>query len=188
MSVHGMKPTFTNREEYQMWLKDWKALYAYASLDSKTAKRRIKHLQRLIPNMSEGDELNEVRKRLSALQREKPYKRVTARKLLTVLDEARIRWSNIVAMKNGIEEQAKEFPLEVETRNIDFHFNKKSMEFDFIPMWVVKARGKSYYCNSVVSNIGFSTRENPEHPSTKGSLRIKRGTLKIDADGNAEIV
>ena len=34
---------------------------------------------------------------------------------------------------------------------------------------------------------GFTTRETPDHPSTKGSLRVKRGTLSIDAEGNAII-
>lgn len=174
MSVHGMKPSFTTYQGYQEWRAGWRELYSLASEDIRRSKNRIKDLQRAGESSA-------------AQQREHHFKRVTARKLMTVLDEAKIRWENIRNMRRGIQEQMKEFPLTLEAKNIDFHFNKKSNEFDFIPMWVVKAKGKSYYCHSVVSSIGFSTRETPDHPSTKGSIRFKKGTLRIDENGVAYI-
>jgi hypothetical protein len=41
-------------------------------------------------------------------------------------------------------------------------------------MWVVKAKGQTYYVNHVDmdSGIGFN-KETPDNPSTKGSLKFK---------------
>lgn len=174
MSVHGMQPKFTDYQGYQAWRSDWRELYAHASSEVRQSKLKIKTYQR------EGHPSG-------ALQREHAYKRAIARKLMTALETAKIRWQQIKDMKRGIQEQAAEYPLQVEGKNIDFHFNKKSMEFDFVPMWVVKARGKTYYVHHMECQAGFTTRETPDHPSTKGSLRVKRGTLSIDAQGSATI-
>ena len=172
MSVHGMQPKFTDYKGYSEWRSDWRELYAHASSEVRTSKFEIKARQRIGQPVSD-------------LIKEHGHKRAIARKLMTALETAKIRWQKIKDMKKGIAEQAKEFPLEVESKNIDFHFNKASIEFDFIPMWVVKARGKTWYCHSVVSSIGFSTRVTPDHPSTKGSIRFKKGTLRIDENGVA---
>ena len=61
-----------------------------------------------------------------------------------------------------------------------FHFNKASIADPTIPMWVVKHKGNTYYVNhmTVEPGVGFSTKETPENPHTKGSLKIK-GKLKI---------
>lgn len=186
MSVHGMQPKFTDYAGYSAWRSDWRELYAHASAEVRQSKNRIKHFQRVIQGMCEKDENRwKICDNIGLMIEEHGHKRAIARKLNTALETAKLRWAQIKGMKAGIKEQAKEFPLEVEAKNIDFHFNKKSMEFDFVPMWVVKARGKSYYCHSVVSNIGFSTRETPDHPSTKGSIRFKKGTLRIDENGVA---
>ena len=187
MSVHGMQPRFTDYQGYSAWRSDWRELYAHASSEVRESKNAIKALQRKFSHYDDHLDkmLDPVRDRISSLQKEHVHKRAIARKLMTALEVANIRWGQIKAMKRGIAEQAKEYPLEVETKNIDFHFNKKSMEFDFVPMWVVKARGKTWYCHSVVSSIGFSTRETPDHPSTKGSIRFKKGTLRIDENGVA---
>jgi hypothetical protein len=184
MSVHGIQPRFTDYAGYSVWRSDWRELYAHAASEVRLSKLRIKHFQRFTHQL-EGEQRDKNCDNIGALIVEHGHKRAIARKLMTALETAKIRWGQIKAMKQGIKEQAKEFPLEVESKNIDFHFNKKSVEFDFIPMWVVKARGKSYYCHSVVSNIGFSTRETPDHPSTKGSIRFKKGTLRIDENGVA---
>ena len=64
-----------------------------------------------------------------------------------------------------------------ETERIVFHFNKKYLEDNTIPMWVVKHKGETYYVNHMTVNVGFSTKETPEG-RTKGSLLIK-GKLKI---------
>ena len=74
--------------------------------------------------------------------------------------------------------------LNDETINrIIFHFNKGFLQDPTIPMWVIKHKGKSYYVNHLDSKIGFSTKETPDNPSTKGSLMIK-GSLKILSEDN----
>ena len=52
-----------------------------------------------------------------------------------------------------------------------------------VPMWTIKHKGETYYVHhmEVMPGIGFSTKETPENPHTKGSLRIK-GKLKIEDD------
>lgn len=174
MSVYGMQPKFTDYAGYSAWRSEWRELYAHAAAEVRESKNNIKALQR--SGQPSG-----------AQQKEHHFKRAIARKLMTALETAKIRWQQIRDMKKGILEQRKEYPLEVEGKNIDFHFNKKSMEFDFVPMWVVKARGKTFYVNHMECLAGFTTRETPDHPSTKGSLRVKRGTLTIDGEGNAVI-
>ena len=187
MSVHGMQPRFVDYQGYQAWRSDWRELYAHASSEVRESKNRIKHFNRMVVKMDGGEQRDKICDNIGVLIVEHGHKRAIARKLMTALEVANVRWGQIKAMKRGIVEQAKEYPLEVETKNIDFHFNKKSMEFDFVPMWVVKARGKTYYVAHMDCQTGFTTRETPDHPSTKGSLRVKRGTLRIDAEGNAVI-
>lgn len=61
------------------------------------------------------------------------------------------------------------------------------MEDPKIPMWVVKCKGETYYVNhvEVSPGIGFSTKETPDNPHTKGSIKLK-GNLKIYTE-NSEI-
>ena len=61
---------------------------------------------------------------------------------------------------------------------IVFHFNKKFLEDNTIPMWVVKHKGETYYVHHMDVKVGFSTKETPNNEHTKGSLKI-RGKLKI---------
>ncbi len=63
---------------------------------------------------------------------------------------------------------------------IIFHFNKKHLEDSNIPMWVIKTKGQTFYVHhvDVSPNVGFSTKETPDNPTTKGSIKIK-GELKI---------
>jgi hypothetical protein len=71
--------------------------------------------------------------------------------------------------------------FEQDKRNtIIVHYNKKHNEDQSIPPWVVKTKGESYYVNhfEVSEGIGFSTKETPDNPHTKGSLKFK-GKLKI---------
>ena len=69
-----------------------------------------------------------------------------------------------------------------------FHFNKAHNANPDIPPWIVKVKGQTYYVHhmDIDKGIGFSTRETPDNPSTKASLRIK-GRVRIDKDGNAFI-
>lgn len=73
-------------------------------------------------------------------------------------------------------------------REIVFHFNKKHLEDKNIPMWVIKHKGHTHYVNHVEvgEGVGFSTKETPDNPHTKGSLKFK-GKLTITV-GNGEIV
>lgn len=52
--------------------------------------------------------------------------------------------------------------IEVACRECVFHFNKKHLEDETVPMWVIKTRGKTYYCNHVSANIPWTTKEYPE--------------------------
>lgn len=61
------------------------------------------------------------------------------------------------------------------------HFNKMHLQDPTIPMWTIKHKGETYYVHhvEVEPGIGFSTKETPENPHTKGSLKFK-GRLKIE--------
>lgn len=63
---------------------------------------------------------------------------------------------------------------------IIFHFNKMSLQDTSVPMWVVKAKGETYYVDhvDVDAGVGFSTKETPDNPHTKGSIKFK-GKLNI---------
>lgn len=68
-----------------------------------------------------------------------------------------------------------------------FHFNKGHLQDPSIPMWVLKSKGYTHYVNHVdFKHINFSTKETPNNPSTKGSIKCK-GYLYIDDDNNALI-
>lgn len=64
---------------------------------------------------------------------------------------------------------------------IVFHFNKKHLEDPNIPMWVIKCKGETYYVHhvDVKPGVGFSTKETPNNPHTKGSIKFK-ANLKIE--------
>lgn len=68
-----------------------------------------------------------------------------------------------------------------------FHFNKGHLTDPTIPMWVVKAHGVTFYVNHVTAEIPWSTKETPNNPSTKGSIKFKRCKLTIDQDNCATL-
>jgi len=68
-------------------------------------------------------------------------------------------------------------------RNIIFHFNKAFLSGSTIPMWTIKSKGQTYYVHHLNSEVGFSTKETPDNPHTKGSLKFK-GTLSIEKINN----
>lgn len=64
-----------------------------------------------------------------------------------------------------------------------FHFNKASLADNEIPMWVLKFDGKTEYVNHVdFINMSFSTKETPDNPHTKGSLKFKNVNLEIEGN------
>jgi len=68
-----------------------------------------------------------------------------------------------------------------------FHFNKASLADPTIPAWVLKIKGQSYYVQHVESNARWTTKETPDNPHTKGSLRFRNVDVEIDEFGNAKI-
>ena len=71
-------------------------------------------------------------------------------------------------------------------RNIVFHFNKMHLQDSTIPMWVVKVKGQTYYIDHLDSLVGFSTKQTPDNPHTKGSLKFK-GNIEIKKINNQTI-
>ena len=69
----------------------------------------------------------------------------------------------------------------VKKSEIIFHFNKKYLEDNTIPMWVIKTKGETYYVHhvNVDAGVGFSTKQTPTNEHTKGSIKIK-GRIKIE--------
>lgn len=61
------------------------------------------------------------------------------------------------------------------------------MEDSTIPMWVVKARGETYYVHHVNCSVPWSTKETPDNAHTKGAIKIKDCLLSIDDDNCATI-
>lgn len=76
----------------------------------------------------------------------------------------------------------KEYPKD----DIVFHFNKKHNEDKTIAPWVVKHKGDTHYVNhiDVKDGVSWSTKENPDNPHTKGSIRFK-GNLELVTDNNS---
>ena len=77
--------------------------------------------------------------------------------------------------------------IAIPCRDVVFHFNKKHLEDSTIPMWVVKARGETYYVNHVDCSVPWSTKETPDNAHTKGAIKIKDCFLTIDDDNCAQI-
>jgi hypothetical protein len=71
---------------------------------------------------------------------------------------------------------------------IVFHYNRKHNEDQSIPPWIVKTKGLTHQVHHFTSEVGFSTKETPDNPATKGSLML-RGTLTLlHRDGKVEAV
>jgi hypothetical protein len=70
-----------------------------------------------------------------------------------------------------------------QVNEVIFHFNKMCLSDNTIPMWVIKHKGKTYYVDhiDILPGIGFSTKETPDNPHTKGSIKLK-GRVKIFTD------
>ena len=68
-----------------------------------------------------------------------------------------------------------------------FHFNKKHLEDQTIPMWVLKFHGETLYVNHVDCSIPWSTKETPDNSHTKGSIKVKDCLLRIDEENSATI-
>ena len=63
--------------------------------------------------------------------------------------------------------------IEYACKDLVFHFNKKHLEDETIPMWVVKTHGETFYVDHVSADIAWSTKETPNNSHTKGSIKFK---------------
>ena len=77
--------------------------------------------------------------------------------------------------------------IEIACKEVVFHFNKGHLTDQTIPMWVLKTKGESYYVHHVDCQMPWSTKETPDNPSTKGSLKIKKCLLTINEANEATI-
>jgi hypothetical protein len=77
--------------------------------------------------------------------------------------------------------------IELACDDVVFHFNKKHLEDANIPMWIIKAKGDSFYIDHVDCRKGWCTKETPDSSHTKGSIKIKDCLLVID-DSNTAII
>lgn len=77
--------------------------------------------------------------------------------------------------------------LELTCKEMVFHFNKAHIADPNIPMWVVKAKGETFYVNHVECTVPWSTKETSDNPHTKGSIKIKHCLLTIQDDNTAVI-
>lgn len=68
-----------------------------------------------------------------------------------------------------------------------FHFNRGHLANPEIPMWVLKTKGESYYVNHVTASCSWTTKETPDNPTTKGSLKFKNVDVEINEDKEAII-
>ena len=77
--------------------------------------------------------------------------------------------------------------LDIITKEAIFHFNKAHLQDPTIPMWVIKTKGETHYINHLTADCPWSTKETPDNPATKGSLKFKNCRLTIDEDLNATL-
>ena len=77
--------------------------------------------------------------------------------------------------------------IEYACKDIVFHFNKKHLEDAGVPMWVLKFHGETLYVDHVECQIPWSTKETPDNPHTKGSIKVKDCLLRVDSENSATI-
>ncbi len=176
MTVNSLTPKFIDRKSYNAWRDEWRIVYKELSKNITKAKHETKNAQKNGTTNA------------PSLQSNLHYDRVIAHKMMSLLEEGKLRMKRIYEMEKQIKTQMDSFPITLECRVLDFHFNRVHTEFPFMPMWTVKARGKQFFINHFSADgVPWSTRELPDAKSTKGMLRFKQCSLHIDKDGNATI-
>lgn len=68
-----------------------------------------------------------------------------------------------------------------------FHFNKKHLQDPTVPMWIVMAKGETYYVDHVEANLPWTTKETPSNIRTKGAIKFKDCLVTIGNDNCANI-
>jgi hypothetical protein len=199
MSVNGLKPTFTDINGYKEWRKQFNNVYQELARRIRQQKKALRTAQQRYSNTAvAAGPIARVHNQVvahsanhTAMMREMEKRKsmtVNAHKLCTLLNEAKLRMAGITKMKNEMKAHLEQFPIKIEECDrVDFHFNKKHLEFSWIPMWVLKTKGKTWYCHEVNAMCPWSTRQTPDHPSTKGSIRLRNCSLEIDFQGIATL-
>lgn len=77
--------------------------------------------------------------------------------------------------------------IEYACKDVVFHFNKKHLEDETIPMWVLKTHGETFYVDHVEADMSWSTKETPDNSHTKGSIKFKEVLLQIDEHNCARL-
>ena len=77
--------------------------------------------------------------------------------------------------------------IEYACKDVVFHFNKAHLTDQTIPMWVLKFHGETLYVNHVDCSVSWSTKETPDNPHTKGSIKVKDCLLTINEDNEATV-
>lgn len=77
--------------------------------------------------------------------------------------------------------------IELACKEAVFHFNKKHLEDPTVPMWIVMAKGETYYVEHVSANIPWTTKETPSNVRTKGAIKFKDCLVTIDDENCATI-
>ena len=77
--------------------------------------------------------------------------------------------------------------IEFACKEVVFHFNKQHLQDETIPMWVLKFHGETYYVNHVDSQLPWSTKETPNNPSTKGSIKFKNALVTINEQNESTL-
>ena len=77
--------------------------------------------------------------------------------------------------------------IEYACKDVVFHFNKAHLTDQTIPMWVLKFHGETLYVNHVDCSVPWSTKETPDNPHTKGSIKVKDCLLTINDANEATI-
>lgn len=139
--------------------------YSELSREIRGHKRYIKHRQR----------------RGLGIRKETIQLRILSNKAKSMMEHTR----RSKELRKQLLDHIVQFPIEVSAKTVDVHFNRISNEFSFMPMWTIRAKGKSYYVHHVDISCPFSTRETDG--STRGMLRFKNCNLVIDPSGNAII-
>jgi hypothetical protein len=177
MSMYGLNVSFGTIKEYYIWKREWTKVQKQLTLNIRERRRKLLEL------CAERADI----KLIAKAQKDWFYEKVMGAKFMNLLETAKERRNRLIKMNNDIREQFKTFPLSVESRVIDFHFNKGNLIYADMPSWIVKARGKTYLLHHVdIINGTVTTRENLGG-GTKGMLRIKNAVLEIDKDGAAVI-
>ena len=169
------KPKFNKPEDYYTWKREWADYYKHFSGEIREQKRMVKQHQRIGCNTG-------------FQQRKLHYMRKNAQLLMKVLEEAGEEKRKREQGMRELQEQLDQFPLSIpKAREVVFHFNKGHLFNDLLPMWVVKCKGRTLYVHHVNSSAQWNTKETPNHPSTKGSIKFKNVSVEIDREGTAHI-